>query len=122
MSHEITLPSGATAVLREADELLAGDRDDALALMNPQVDGEQLSSPIGEVLVQFQRAVLTLGIESWTCVDRTGEPLPVPAVDPTSLRKITARDQAYLYSQLESLKDELFPDFSVGPTGSPTTP
>lgn len=122
MSHEVTLPSGATAVLREADELLAGDRDDALAMMNPDLDGEKLRSPMGEVLVQYQHAVIMLGVESWTCTDRAGEPLPVPAVDKTSLRKITARDSAFLYNELEPLKNELFPDFTVGPTGSPTTP
>lgn len=124
MSHEVTLPSGATAVLREADELLGGERDDALSGMNINVDGEVMTSSAGQMMVEFTHAVLVLGVESWTCTERgTDTVLPIPAVDVTSLRKITARDSAFLYGQLESLKDELFPDFDVSPkTESPTSP
>lgn len=125
MSHEITLPSGATAVIREPDDLLYGEREDALTqLKSISLDGKlDLSAPGGALMVELQRAIIVLGVESWTEVDKaTGELLPTPAVDPSALRKVSARDGAYLWDQTQPLLAELFPDFSVAPTGSPTTP
>lgn len=125
MSRTITLPSGATAVLRDADDVTFGDREDVLKMfdiIDPTTGG--LRATGGDLLVAFERAVIVLAVESWTLADRrTGEPLPLPTVDPGVLRRLTVRDGAYLAKQAEELRDLLFPDFSVSPDpASPTSP
>lgn len=113
--REVTLPSGATAVLRDADDIAFGDSDDALRAMNIQTDGDgNVTTPMGGMLGELQRAVVVLGVDSWTAVDlHTGEPLPLPMQDPTAIRRLSARDGRFLVKELWSLRDELVPDFSV---------
>lgn len=117
----LTLPSGATAEIVEADDLSFGDREDILDLMDG--DPEELQRSIGKTTNTTIRAVIRYAVKAWTVTDpKTGEPLALPAADPSVLRRMPLRDGAYLDHVLRPFLKELFPDFDVAPEGSPTQP
>lgn len=123
MSHEITLPSGATAVIRDGDDLTYGDREDVFANAPVDPDGGGKVKLAGQGINDFYRILLRIGVASWTVVDKTtGEVLPIPSADDSAVRKLSIRDGAYLNQELMALQKELFPSFDVAPDGSPTTP
>lgn len=124
MSHEITLPSGSTVTVKDADDITFGDREDITAQFDIDPSTGKVNGSGGTVMNQFQRAAFVMGVESWAFTDKaTGEVLPIPAQDPASVRQLSARDGAYLFKQLEPLIKELFPDFSVNPSAdSPSSP
>jgi hypothetical protein len=121
MSHDITLPSGATVTLLDVDELDFGAREDVLSELNVDMDGNVLDIG-GKVLVEFQRALIKMAVTGWTCTGRDGALLPLPSQDPTAIRRLKARDGNALFKAIEPLKDELFADFDVAPEPSPTGP
>lgn len=122
MSHEVTLPSGATAVIRDGDDLTYGDREDLIA--NVPTSGEDGKIRlVGKGVNDFYRLILRTVIASWTVLDKaTGEVLPIPAVDEAVVRKLSVRDGVFLTGEAKELQKELFPNFDVAPDGSPTTP
>lgn len=136
MSHEITLPSGETAVIKDVDDLTYGDREDFLAAIRVDFDGKAQGVTGGRVLADMERCLLIAGIESWTVTDpRTGATLPVPSVSSKAMRQVRAKDMAMLAEKLRPLQPALFPeDFGpqakadpetgalVPDTESPTTP
>lgn len=125
MSRIVELPSGATATLKDPDDVTWADREDVLSyfegdLGNAIANGGRPKLG-GGMLVRFQRALITIAVESWTCVDRQGIALPIPKVDGKVLRSLSARDGAKLYDEARGLKDLVFPDFGVSPeAGTPT--
>lgn len=120
MSRTVTLPSGATAVLREADDLTYGDREDLFVTIRS--DPKEKATPFGQTINTFFRAMMSVGVESWTVTARDGTPLPLPSEDPDVVRSLSVKDGAYLGEEVKALQKDLFPDFDVAPTGSPTTP
>jgi hypothetical protein len=117
MSHTVTLPSGNTAVFRDPDDLTLGDREDLIDQLAP--DGQLAAGGLN----RYNRAMMALVIESWTLTDRaSGEPLPVPAADPTVVRRLPLNDGAFLQKQIDPYVKTMFPSFDVEPEGSPTGP
>lgn len=124
MSRTVELPSGATAVLKDPDDVSWADREDVLSyfegdLGNSIANGGKVKLG-GGMLVRFQRALITIAVETWTCVDRQGNALPIPRVDGKALRSLSARDGAKLYDEARGLRDLVFPDFGV--TDQPANP
>lgn len=124
MSRTVTLPSGHTAVLRDPEDLSFGEREDVLGMFNSIDLNGKLVGAAGKALVEFQRAIIALGVQSWDFFLPDGStPLPIPSTDPDGLRTLTARDGGFLFNQLQGLSKELFDDFDVNPDPeSPTQP
>jgi hypothetical protein len=134
MSHEISLPSGATATIKDPDDLTYGDREDFIASMRIDLDGKAQGVTGGRLMADLERGLVTVGVEAWTATDRkTGAVLPIPAVSPKSLRLLAVKDFARIATEVRSLQQHLMPE-DFGPTAkivdgqlvddteSPTTP
>ncbi len=130
MSRTVTLPSGATAVLKEADDVNFGDREDVLNMFQAELGAAlggggaaaALASLGGGAIVKLQRALITMAVEEWTITDRkTGEVLPIPSVEPDALRKVPIQDGAKLFAEAQGLRDLVFPNFEVTPEADTPT-
>jgi hypothetical protein len=125
MSHEITVPSGATVTIKDPDDLTYGDREDFLSAMQIDLDGKAQGVTGGAVMAQLERGLVTAGVEAWTVQDpKTNAVLPIPSVSPKSLRQVKAGDFAAISNAVRPLQAHLFPeDFGPDPDPeSPTTP
>ncbi|MBX6769883.1 MAG: hypothetical protein IRY90_22475 [Actinomadura rubrobrunea] len=121
----ITLPSGHTATLREADDLKNKHRKQVLAEMGLEVNPEtrQLSVNGGKFMVNMNTALLRVAVTDWDVTGDDGQVLQLPSIDPTSLDKISARDGKALDEEVEPLHAVILPDFAPSPDeASPTPP
>lgn len=117
----ISLPSGAEAEILEPDDLSFGDREDVFA----SLAGVDVNNLGGREMNLLCNALITLAVKSWTCIDpHTGEVLPLPSVDPTSVRRLRLKDGSALDAIMrKEIMMELIADFDVSPVdGSPTQP
>lgn len=136
--HDINLPSGATATMKDSDDLTYGDREDFLASMRIDLDGKAQGVTGGRIMADMERGLISAAVVAWTVTHpTTNATLPIPSVSPKSLRDLKNKDIQALYGDARKLKDDLFPE-DFGPdsavkqdpetgelttnTESPTTP
>ena len=94
MSKEIKLPSGATAILRGAEELRQKDRDKLYPILN-EANAESAAN--------LSKVLIAILVESWSL-----DLLP-PAVKIESLGELTLADYDVLEKHATDLMPDLFP-------------
>jgi hypothetical protein len=95
--NTVTLPSGATVTLKDAEDLLSGDRDDLL------IAGDKHETNTGKGIA-FNKALLAAVIESWSL------DLIPPSIQIDSLRKLSIKDINFLTEAVKPYLDVIFPE------------
>jgi hypothetical protein len=97
MSKKITLPSGATVTLKEADGLKVKDRKRLMLAGDIESKAERG--------IAIGNAMLATLIEDWSY------DLLIPSVKEDSIDELTIPDYVALMKETDSLIKEIFPDF-----------
>ncbi len=105
MSKVITLPSGATAKLRDPATLLIKDRNKVLAVANEQEGMMQA--------VALQNGLIAIMVVEWSF------DLIPPAIKITSLDELTPLDYTALADEAMKAQDYLFPNVTEGNPNDP---
>lgn len=99
MSKKVTLPSGATATLKDPKTLRVKDRR---AIMTASEKGE---GDLGKALA-LSDALLSVLIEDWSF------DLPIPSVKISSVDELEMKDYDYLVEQTKDAQKTLFPSLA----------
>jgi hypothetical protein len=102
MSKKITLPSGATATLKEHSDLLIKDRK--AVLKSTEVEGGDLSKSMA-----LQDALIAMLVQEWSLE------LPIPSKDINSLGELKPADFDFLIEETKDAQKALFPNLSDTP-------
>tara|TARA_R110000868_G_scaffold365487_1_gene628376 strand:- start:935 stop:1288 length:354 start_codon:yes stop_codon:yes gene_type:complete len=102
MSKKVTLPSGATATLKDHANLLVKDRKSVLK--STEVEGGDLSKSMA-----LQDALIAMLIEEWSLE------LPIPSKDINSLGEMTPADFDFLIEETKDAQKALFPNLAETP-------
>ena len=105
MSKVITLPSGATATIKDPKTLLMKDRNKILAVANGQEGLMQA--------VSLQNGLISVMVESWSF------DLIPPSVKITSLDELTVQDYEALSVEALTAQEYLFPTLVDDGTNDP---
>jgi hypothetical protein len=105
MSKIITLPSGATAKMRDPATLLMKDRNKVLAVANEQEGMMQA--------VALQNGLIAVMVVEWSF------DLIPPSIKITSLDELTPLDYAALSEEAIKAQDYLFPNIAEGNPDDP---
>lgn len=105
MSKIITLPSGATATIKDPKTLLMKDRNKILSIANGQEGLMQALS--------LQNGLISVMVEEWSF------DLIPPSIKITSLDELTIKDYEALAAEVLVAQEYLFPTLSDDGTNDP---
>jgi hypothetical protein len=109
MSKTITLPSGATAEIREPQTLLKKDRDKVLANASEHTEGLMQA-------VALQDGLIAVSVLSWSF------DLVPPSIKITSLGELSLADYQALADESLKAQEYLFPTLDAGNQDDPKAP
>ena len=96
MKKEVTLPSGATVVLKDPDSLKVKDRE-KIVVAGDKVEGDAQSA------LAMQNTFLAVIIDEWSF------DLVIPSVKMSSLGELSPRDYDALAKEIPVFRETLFP-------------
>jgi hypothetical protein len=99
MSKKITLPSGATATLKDYASLKVKDRK--AVLKSTEVDGGDLTKSMA-----LQDALISMLVEAWSF------DLPIPSKNIDSIGELTPADFDALIEETKDAQKSLFPNIA----------
>ena len=124
---DITLPSGAVAVLLAPDSLKAKHVRAMTRAISDMGDDQR----VGSLVVDLTDGAIAIVVQSWTCTGDDGKVLPIPSVDFKSLDELPAFDYYALLNHdyvaevnrkfVELRAERVSPDDHADPL-SPTAP
>jgi hypothetical protein len=100
MSNKITLPSGATATLKDPSKLRVKDRR-TIMTSSEKAEGGDLAKALA-----LSDALLAVLIEDWSF------DFPIPSVKASSVDELEMKDYDYLVEQTKEAQKALFPSLS----------
>lgn len=119
----LTLPSGATATLRDPETLRAKHKKQVYKAIS------HVEQRVGATAVDMLDGCIAVLVTAWTCTDEDGQPLPIPSEDIEAIDEIDADDYEALttHPSITALAERVSkartvtPDDHADPT-SPTEP